>query len=291
MARIDALLHMARSSVDAVDAEWLLSHVLGQSRSWLYSHGDDAVDAALAARFDDLVDRRIAGEPVAYLVGRRGFWCFDLQVTPDTLIPRPETERLVELALERMPRDRRLRVVDLGTGSGAIALALAHERPMAEVVATDASAAALEIARGNALGLELERIEFRAGSWFQPLKGERFELIVSNPPYIAETDAHLGQGDLRHEPRSALVSGIDGLDAIRAIAAGAARHLQAGGWLLVEHGWEQGRAVRALLRSAGLLEIRTARDLGDRDRVTMARGPGAADAAEVAMAAASPMQS
>jgi len=275
MARIDALLRAARARVEPGEAEWLLSHVLGKSRSWLYSHGDDALGGAEAARFEELVARRVAGEPVAYLTGRRGFWQFDLQVTPATLIPRPETELLVELALDRLPGDRAWRVADLGTGSGAIALVLAHERPNAQVIATDASLAALDVARGNAAALKLSRVEFRAGNWFEPLDGERFDLIASNPPYIADDDMHLGQGDLRHEPRSALASGSDGLDAIRVIAAGAAAHLQPGGWLLVEHGWEQGEAVRALLRAAGLLEVRTASDLENRDRVTLGRAPGA----------------
>ncbi|MHB8912214.1 MAG: peptide chain release factor N(5)-glutamine methyltransferase [Lysobacter sp.] len=273
MARIDALLRAARSRIEPGEAEWLLSHVLGKSRSWLYAHGDDGVEAATAGRFKRLLSRRIAGEPVAYLIGQRAFWQFDLQVTPATLIPRPETELLVELALDRMPRDRPLRVVDLGTGSGAIALALAYERPDAQVVATDASTDALDVARGNAEALKLARVEFRAGSWFQPLAGERFHLIASNPPYIADDDVHLDQGDLRHEPRSALASGADGLDAIRVIAAGAVPHLQPGGWLLVEHGWEQGEAVRELLQSAGLLEVTTARDLENRDRVTLGRAP------------------
>jgi len=274
MARIDALLRAARARVEPGEAEWLLSHVLGKSRSWLYSHGDDALGGVEAARFEELVARRVAGEPVAYLTGRRGFWQFDLQVTPATLIPRPETELLVELALDRLPGDRPWRVADLGTGSGAIALALAYERPNAQVIATDASVAALDVARGNAAALK-SRVEFRAGSWFDPLAGERFDLIASNPPYIADDDMHLGQGDLRHEPRSALASGSDGLDAIRVIAAGAAAHLQPGGWLLVEHGWQQAEAVRALLRAAGLLEVRTASDLENRDRVTLGRAPGA----------------
>lgn len=274
MARIDALLRAARPRVEPGEAEWLLSHVLGKSRSWLVSHGDEALPAAAAARFEHLLARRVAGEPVAYLIGQRGFWQFDLQVTAATLIPRPETERLVELALDRMPRDRPLRVADLGTGSGAIALALAYERPQAQIVATDASAAALAVARTNADALAVANIEFRQGDWWTPLLGERYALIASNPPYIAENDAHLDQGDLRFEPRAALASGADGLDAIRVIAAGATAHLQPGGWLLVEHGWEQGEAVGGLLRAAGLQEVKTARDLEQRDRVSIGRQPG-----------------
>ena len=271
MARIDELLRMARSRIEPGEAEWLLSHVLGKSRSWLYAHGDEALDTATVRRFDDLLARRLAGEPVAYLIGRRGFWRFDLQVTSATLIPRPETELLVEWALDRMPRDRPLRVADLGTGSGAIALALAYERPNAHIVATDASADALAVARANADALALGQVEFRHGDWFAPLRGERFDLIASNPPYIAQTDAHLDQGDLRFEPRAALASGADGLDAIRVIARDAPGHLLAGGWLLIEHGWEQGADVRALLHDAGLIEVETARDLEQRDRISLGR--------------------
>jgi release factor glutamine methyltransferase len=282
MARIDESLRAARSRTGPGDAEWLLSHVLGQSRGWLYAHGDDELDAAAEARFAELLARRIAGEPVAYLVGRRGFWCFDLKVTPATLIPRPETELLVELALERLPTGQVLSIADLGTGSGAIALALAHERPDARVIATDASFAALEVAEGNARALGLENIAFLQGDWLAPLRGEAFDLIASNPPYIAAADAHLEQGDLRFEPPAALASGADGLEAIRVIVRDAPSHLVSGGWLLLEHGWEQGEAVRELLTGAGLIDVGTARDLEDRDRVSYGRLGGAVrDAAGV----------
>jgi release factor glutamine methyltransferase len=192
-------------------------------------------------------------------------------VTPATLIPRVETELLVELALARLPRDRELRIADLGTGSGAIALALAHERPHARVVATDASDAALAVARGNADALGIGNIELRRGDWLAPLSGERFDLIAGNPPYIASDDPHLGAGDLRHEPVAALASGRDGLDAIRVIARDAPVHLVAGGWLLLEHGLEQGRAVRDLLDGAGFVAVATEPDLEGRDRVTLGR--------------------
>ncbi len=274
MPRIDATLRDACRGLESGDAERLLANVLDRPRSWLYAHGDDELDAAATARFADLLARRRAGEPVAYLTGRRGFWRFDLQVSPATLIPRAETELLVELALERLPIDRPLRITDLGTGSGAIALALAHERPFARAVATDASAEALAAAAANARALGLDNVQFRHGDWFAPLAGETFDLITSNPPYIADTDVHLDTGDLRFEPRSALASGSGGLDAIRQIARGAAAHLDRGGWLLVEHGWEQGDPVRGLLAAAGLVEVETARDLGQRDRVTRARRPG-----------------
>ena len=272
MARIDALLRAAREAgCEPGDGELLLAHALGRTRSWLYAHGEDEVDAGAAADFTALLARRVAGEPVAYLTGSRGFWSLELQVSPATLIPRPETELLVELALARLPVDRPLRIADLGTGSGAIALALAHERRNAQVLATDASAAALAIAKANATALGLGNVEFRQGSWLRPLASERFDLIASNPPYIAEDDAHLLQGDLRHEPRMALASGRDGLDAIRAIANGAPQHLLAGGWLLLEHGWEQGAAVRALLRDAGLVDVDSARDLSLHERISFGR--------------------
>lgn len=255
------------------EAQLLLVHVLGVSPTWLYTHPEAVPAAGQVAEFERLLDRRLAGEPVAYLLGRRGFWRFDLRVTPATLIPRPETELLVELALARIPEDRALRVADLGTGTGAIALALAHERPRARVVATDASAEALTVARENAQLLGLSRVDFRQGDWLAPLAGEHYDLIASNPPYIADDDVHLQRGDLRHEPRGALASGSDGLDAIRSITRDAPALLVPGGWLLLEHGWEQGEAVRALLRSAGFIEVATAQDWEARDRVTLGRQP------------------
>ena len=272
--RLDAVLRDAGSRIDPVDAQWLLVHVLGKPRSWLYAHGNDIADAALVARFEALVARRVAGEPVAYLTGRRGFWSFDLAVTPATLIPRVETELLVELALARLPRDRELRIADLGTGSGAIALALAHERPRAWVVATEASDAALAIARGNAQDSGIGNLDFRSGDWLAPLAGEHFDLIASNPPYIASDDPHLAAGDLRHEPVSALASGRDGLDAIRVIVRDAPAHLVTDGWLLLEHGLEQACAVRDLLLTAGFVDVATEHDLEGRDRVTLGRMPG-----------------
>lgn len=273
--RIDAALCSARALIGRGEAELLLAHALERPRSWLFAHDDHVMDAEVAQHYRRLVERRVAGEPVAYLLGQRGFWRFDLAVTPATLIPRPETERLVELALGLLAEDRDLTIADLGTGSGAIALALAFERPRARVIAVDFSADALEVARANAASLQLGNVEFRHGDWFAPLAGERFDLIASNPPYIEDDDVHLQQGDLRHEPRSALASGADGLDAIRVIARDAPAHLQPGGWLLIEHGWEQGTAVRALLTQAGLVDAVTERDLEDRDRVSLARKPGA----------------
>jgi release factor glutamine methyltransferase len=215
--------------------------------------------------------RRAAGEPLAYLTGRREFWSLDLAVTPDVLIPRPETELLVELALQRIPRNVKVDIADLGTGSGAIALALAHERPLTRVLATDASAATLTVARDNAARLRNGNIEFAQGDWCAALGNRKFDLIVSNPPYIADKDAHLQQGDLRFEPRAALASGADGLDAIRVIVHGAPAHLKPGAWLMFEHGHEQGLAVRDLLEKSGFVEVFTERDLEGRERVTGGR--------------------
>jgi len=255
------------------EAELLLLHVLGRERGWLFAHATDLLDPATAEAFSALLQRRIAGEPVAYLLGRRGFWTLDLAVSPATLIPRPETERLVELALERLPEGVPLRIADLGTGSGAIALALASERPLAQIVATDMSGDAIAVAAGNARQHGLANVAFRQGSWHAPLADERFDLIASNPPYIANDDPHLAQGDLRFEPATALASGHDGLDDIRLIIAGAPARLQPGGWLLMEHGWDQGEAIRALLEGAGFVEVETALDLEQRDRVSLGRWP------------------
>jgi release factor glutamine methyltransferase len=256
------------------EAELLLAHCLQKPRSWLYAHADDEVDADGEATFAALRSRRITGEPVAQLLGRRDFWSLPLAVTPDTLIPRPDTERLVELALERLPLSETRRVLDLGTGTGAIALAIASERPRARVVAVDASEPALAVARANthASGLGA-RVSLLAGDWFAPVVGEVFDLVASNPPYIADDDPHLSQGDLRFEPRSALAAGADGLDDLRRIVASAPAHLVPGGWLLVEHGWEQGAAVRALFAAAGFTAIETARDIEERERITLGQRP------------------
>ncbi len=274
-ARLDLALRAAAARLPGPDArheaEQLLLHVLGRDRAWLFAHGDDPLPASGAATLDAWLARRASGEPLAYLLGRRGFWTLDLQVSPATLIPRPETERLVELALERLPDDRPLRVADLGTGSGAIALALASERPLAQVVATDLSGDALRVAQANAETNRIANVAFRQGSWLAPLAGQRFDLIASNPPYIADGDPHLMQGDLRYEPPAALSSGADGLDAIREIVATAPAYLLPGGWLLLEHGWDQGEAIRALLLAAGFVDVATETDIEQRDRVTLGR--------------------
>jgi len=278
-ANVRALLAAASLRLDGdaarSEVELLLAHALGTSRSWLYAWPEHVPTPAQQARFAELVEARVRGEPVAYLLGEREFWSLRLVVTPAVLIPRADTEVLVEQALARLPAATALQVADLGTGSGAVALAIASERAQARVLATDASPAALALARRNAHDLRLANVEFAQGDWCAALGSRQFDLIASNPPYIAEGDPHLLQGDLRFEPRAALGSGPDGLDAIRAIVAQAPRHLLADGWLLLEHGFDQATAVRALLADAGYREIGSARDHAGHERVSGARRPRA----------------
>lgn len=250
------------------EAELLLMHALERDRAWLYAHATDSIDAAIREECSRLLVRRIAGEPLAYITGRREFWSLDLAVTSDVLIPRVETELLVEQALQQIPQNIQMDIADLGTGSGAIGLALASERPQARVLATDASAAALAVAKSNAQQLGIDNIEFAQGNWCEALGARKFNLVVSNPPYIAADDAHLAQGDLRFEPSAALASGSDGLYAIRKICAAAQTHLKANGWLMFEHGYDQGPAVRQLLSVRGYSDIFTAPDLEGRERVS-----------------------
>ena len=266
MATIASLL--AAAELPPLEAQVLAAHALGLSRaSVLSDQGRRLVDDE-ARRVERLFLRRRAGEPVAYLTGEREFFGLSLTITPDVLIPRPETELLVALALELAPAGAR--VLDLGTGSGAVAIAIAHEEPDAEVVAVDASADALAVARENARRYGAT-IRFVYGDWFAGLAGQRFDIVVANPPYIAEGDAHLEQGDLRFEPRAALVSGADGLDAIRAIVARAQEHLVPGGWLLFEHGYDQGERCRSLLAMYGYNESQTWPDLAGVQRVSGGR--------------------
>ena len=252
-----------------LDAEWLLADVLSISPGALSSRGREPLDESQAARYEQQLVRREQGEPIAYLLRSQGFWTLDLQVSPAVLIPRPDTELLVEWARALLPPNAEAGVADLGTGSGAIALAVAHERPSARVLATDVSSAALEVAEGNARRNGITNVRFAQGSWFEPLADERFDLIVSNPPYIAADDSHLPA--LRHEPLSALTDGADGLGCLREIIAGAAAHLKAGAWLLVEHGYDQGAAVRELFAQAAYLDVQTRRDLGGNERATGGR--------------------
>ena len=255
----------------ARETEILLAHALGRDRAWLYAHADDVLPVEPAIAFHQLLVRRAAGEPVAYLTGRREFWSLDLAITRDVLIPRAETELLVERALQKIPQGAQVDIADLGTGSGAVALALARERPHARVLASDASAAALVVARGNAQRRRIVNVDFLESDWFAAIGARRFDIVVTNPPYIAENDAHLGQGDLRFEPLAALVSGVDGLDAIRVLVRDAPLHLKPGGWLLFEHGFDQGLACRALLERGGFADVFTAADLEGRDRVSGGR--------------------
>ncbi len=269
-----ALAEAQTRGLERLDAQLLLGHLLGRPRAWLIAHDADPLPAATASAYAALCARRAAGEPLAYLVGEREFHGLALQVTPAVLVPRPDTETLVDWALELLAGELAGRqpaaVVDLGTGSGAIALAVQHRCPTARVDAVDVSEAALAVARANAERLGLP-VAFHAGSWWRPLAGRRFDLVLSNPPYIAEGDAHLAA--LRHEPALALSPGGDGLDAIRAIAAGAAEHLAPGGWLLLEHGWDQAAAVAALLADAGLEAVASRPDLAGHLRCTGARRP------------------
>ncbi len=273
MTTVRSLLasHNAPASDEARrDAEILLGHVLEKSRAWLYSHVDDEVPDSRAEAFRVLSKRRAQGTPIAYLVGHREFWTLNLIVTPEVLIPRPETELLVELALRHIPQSEKVDIADLGTGSGAIALALARERPQSLVVAVDKSEAALSVARTNAERLGIRNVEFVQSNWFDGLNDALFDMIVSNPPYIALHDTHLSQGDLRFEPHGAFVSGIDGLDSIRHIIRDASRHMKQRGRLLIEHGFDQGEAVRAIFAQSGFVDISTSRDGEERERVTAA---------------------
>ncbi|MEH6493767.1 peptide chain release factor N(5)-glutamine methyltransferase [Halopseudomonas sp.] len=273
VAELLAQADLPDSASPALDAELLLCHVLGKGRSYLRSWPDAQPGAEQAAAFHALLARRRAGEPVAYLLGERGFWTLDLQVSPATLIPRPDTERLVELGLELGPQEPAA-VLDLGTGSGAIALALAAERPDWQLTGSDRVAEAVALAQSNAARLSLTNVQFVLSHWFAELQGQRFALIISNPPYIAADDPHLGQGDVRFEPRSALVSGADGLEDIRHLVSTAPAHLQTGGWLLLEHGWQQAEAVAELLRVRGYEQVESWRDLGGNLRVTGGRWHG-----------------
>lgn len=251
-----------------IEVQSLLQRVLAVPRSHLLAHPEQVLTPAQQAAYDGLLQRRMRGEPIAHILGEREFFGLNLKVTPATLIPRPDTELLVELALQRIPAHGRFRVLDLGTGSGAIALSIAHARPEAEVTAVDASAAALAVARENALRLGIRNAELVQSDWFAALEGRRYGLIVSNPPYVAAGDEHLAQGDLRFEPASALVSGADGLDDIRRIVGGAGRFLEDAGWLLLEHGYDQASAVRALLEQCGFIEVFSATDVAGIERVS-----------------------
>jgi release factor glutamine methyltransferase len=267
MPTLDSVLR--RNDLPRLELRLLLEHVTGLTRTQLISRGHDEIDAAHLEAFDRLVAARLAGEPMAYLRGRQGFWSLELDVTPGVLIPRPETEHLVETALARCDRKAPLNVVDLGTGSGILAVTLSLEAPAWHVCASDLSEVALAIARANAIALGA-KVEFFHGSWYQALpQAACYDLIVSNPPYIAKDDPHLELGDLRFEPRRALTDESDGLTCLRALAAGAPGRLLPGGWLMVEHGYDQGKAVRELFSVAGLQQVSTVSDLAGLERITI----------------------
>lgn len=254
-----------------LDAELLLSHMLERPRSYLYTWPERELAETERQALEALVERRLAGEPIAHILGKREFWSLELAVSADTLIPRPETELLVEAALARIPEQAAWSIADLGTGSGAIALAIASERPRCHVIAVERSEGALAMARENVRRLGLGNVELLEGDWFAPLVGRRCEMILSNPPYIPEADPHLGQGDVRFEPLSALVAGADGLTDIRHIIAAAGDFLQDPGWLLLEHGFDQGEAVTGLLRKAGFVEVADLTDLQGHGRIAIGR--------------------
>ncbi len=299
----------AAQQLDAIDARYesqlLLQHALKANRAWIIAHENDVLQTKTHAEFEELLARRLDGEPMAYILGQREFYGLSLIVTPDTLIPRPDTETLVEVALGKIPahvttqtssfrrksessdfqenyhktldsdlrRNDVVSILDLGTGSGAIALAIAKSRPLTYVVGVDASPMALEVAKKNASALQIPNAQFLLSDWFSALEGERFDAIVSNPPYIEEADTHLKQGDLRFEPISALASGTDGLDDIRQIIDGCLIHLKPQGWLMFEHGYNQAQSVSELMAQAGLVNIETFKDLGGNDRVTIGKNP------------------
>ena len=266
----EALAQARAAGVERIDAQRVLAHRLGHARTWLIAHEDAGLPEAAAAAWREDLARLADDVPPAHLLGEHEFRGLALRVTPDVLVPRADTECLVEWAVELAAERAAPEVVDLGTGSGAIALAVARACPAARGTATDLSAAALAVAAGNARRLGLP-LQLATGSWWQSVSGRRFDLALSNPPYIRAGDPHLSA--LRHEPILALTAGDDGLDAIRAIAAGASRHLRPGRWLLLEHGWDQAEAVRALLREAGLAEVASRRDLAGRWRCTGGRLP------------------
>ena len=275
MVTIDFLLQQAEladSPSAQLDAELLLAAALGKPRSYLRTWTEREVEAACAELFAAHLARRRKGEPIAYILGRQGFWSLDLDVASHTLIPRPDTELLVETALALLPATPAA-VLDLGTGTGAVALALACERPAWQVTGVDRVSEAVALAETNRARLQLGNAGFLASHWFSALVGQRYQLIVSNPPYIAAGDPHLSQGDLRFEPSSALVAGVDGLDDIRLIIMQAPQHLNAGGWLLLEHGFDQAEAVRELLSAQGFMAVESRLDLGGHQRISLGQWP------------------
>lgn len=251
-----------------IEVQILLQRALHVARAYLLAHPEQMLDAGQQAAYDAMLQRRMQGEPIAHILGEREFFGLNFKITPATLIPRPDTELLVELALQRIPQQGLARVLDLGTGSGAIALAIAHHRPEAEVTAVDASEAALAVAQENARCLGISNVHFLLSDWFAAIGNQRYQLIISNPPYIAEGDVHLAEGDVRFEPLSALASGRNGLEDIRWIIAQAGNFLEEGAYLLLEHGYDQARSVRELLLQNGYRDVFSARDIAGIERVS-----------------------
>ncbi|WP_060512487.1 peptide chain release factor N(5)-glutamine methyltransferase [Pseudomonas sp. NBRC 111124] len=275
MTIIASLLRNAQlpdSPSERLDAELLLAAAIGKSRSFLHTWPERIVSSEDAETYAGYLQRRRAGEPVAYILGQQGFWKIDLEVAPHTLIPRPDTELLVETALELQPASP-AKVLDLGTGTGAIALALASECPAWQVTAVDRVEEAVALAERNRQRLGLSNVQVLASHWFASLAGQRFDLILSNPPYIRAEDPHLVEGDVRFEPSSALVAGTDGLEDLRVIVTQAPEHLLPGGWLLLEHGYDQAADVRALLTARGFAEVASRKDLGGHERISLGRLP------------------
>lgn len=254
-----------------IEAQILLQASLNVNRAWIFAHENDALEANIHAPFEALLKRRLNGEPIAYILNKREFYGLEFTVTPDTLIPRPDTETLVEAALAKISDNQPCSVLDLGTGTGAIAITIASQRPQAQVTAVDQSQKALDVAMGNAKDLAVNNVRFLLSDWFAELNGETFDIIVSNPPYIAKADPHLKQGDLRFEPVSALAAGADGLDCIRQIINQAKQHLKPQGCLMIEHGYDQAEKVAQLLSSAGFDAVASVADLSGILRVTLGR--------------------
>ena len=252
-----------------LEAQVLLGRALGVAKSYLIAHSDEALTPEQLAQYQSLIERRLKGKPIAYILGEREFYSLNFKVTPAVLIPRPDTELLVELALTHTPQNQPCQVLDLGTGSGVVAISIAKHRPQASVTAVDQSLDALAVARENATTLAASNIVFTHSDWYSALAGKKFDVIVSNPPYIEANDLHLKQGDLRFEPISALASGEDGLDSLRHIIGQAHAHLLPHGWLLFEHGYNQAAKCRALLVEHGFKQVESKRDLSGIERVTL----------------------
>lgn len=274
MSTIKQILTLSTEKLSSVsdsaqlDSELLLTSIINKPRSYLHAWPEKTLSESELNKFNSRLKRRLIGEPIAHILGERGFWSLNLNVTTDTLIPRPDTERLVELALENIPQQAQWKILDLGTGTGAIALSLSKERPDCFVTATDQSLAALTVAQQNAEKNQISNIKFIQSDWFSELENQQFDMIVTNPPYICDNDPHLRKGDVRFEPMSALTSGVDGLDDIRTIIKNSRKHLTKDGQLLIEHGYEQADAVSDLLKAANFKSVRNFKDYGGNPRVS-----------------------